>query len=358
MLIERIVAGEPAQFGPLSLRNHLVMAPMVTLFPEVADRPTQHHVSFYAKRARGGAGLVIVGAAYVSPDGRGFPNQMGIDDDGKVPLFGRLAEAIQLHAPAMLQLFHAGPKTSRSLSGRDVVGASGLPSAGARYEPTRPLTTAEVATVVTAFEAAAIRAYDAGFRGVEVHGANGYLLHTFSDPTANRRRDCWGRPDALPVEVVCRLRRRLPSGFLVGYTLSPFPRGGRDVADARSLGSFVDLARHLVAAGVNYIHVYRGKAEPQESRGVRVFAATLRQAGLAIPIVEGAGIRSATDADVFLRQGATLAAVGRALLARPDLLGSPRHEFPASDLAALSTSSSLRRAFAWEYAGRPLDDAP
>ena len=342
-------AWSPARLGALTLRNRLVMAPMVTMFPEVVDRPTDHHIEFYTKRARGGAGLVIVGATYVSPDGKGFPNQMGIDEHGKVPALRELAWRIQRHAPAILQLFHAGPKTSRSVSGREVVAPSVSIAHDARYDPARPLTDREVEELVTTFEFAAKRAHMAGFCGIEAHGANGYLVHAFSDSRSNRRTDGWRRLDAFSTELVRRLRSRLPASFLVGYTLSPFSIDSRDVADPWSLRAFVDLAGKLTVAGVDYIHVYRGKAEPRDCREPRVFAATLRQAGLTVPIVEGAGIRSAAQAEAFLRGGATLTAVGRALLGRPDLLADPGGEFPEADLATLSTSAGLRQAFASEY---------
>ena len=335
----------PLRFGALVLRNRLVMAPMVTLFPEDSDRPTPRHVEFYANRARGGAGLIIVGATYVSREGKGFPNQMGIDEDGKVPAFVGMVREIQQHAPAILQLFHAGPKTSRRITGREVVAPSEFDRRCVRYEIARPLTSGEIEELLTAYEAAAVRAWAAGFRGVEIHGANGYLVHAFSDRKSNQRTDGWRRLDAFPTELVRRIRCRLPAGFLVGYTLSPFPIDGDDVADAGSLRAFVDLAARLVAVGVDYIHVYRGKAEPRVSDGPSVFAKVLRKAGLTRPIVEGAGIRSSAQAEDFLQRGTTLAALGRALLGRPDLLAEPGREVSETELASLSTSAGLRSWF-------------
>ncbi len=338
-------AWSPARIGGVALGNRLVMAPMVTLFPEETDRPTVRHLEFYAERARGGAGLVIVGATYVSPEGKGFPNQMGIDEDGKIPSFRDLARRIQRHAPAILQLFHAGSKTSRRITGQEVVAPSESGGYGARYDTARPLTGSEVDGLLTKYETAASRAQSAGFCGIEVHGANGYLVHAFSDAKSNRRADGWRRLDAFPTELVRRLRSRLPADFLVGYTLSPFSSDGDDVADPDSLRAFRELAGKLAAAGVDYIHVYRGKAEPRDSDRPRVFAELLREAGLTLPIVEGADIRSSAQAEGFLRRGATLAALGRALLGRPDLLAEPGREVPEMELATLSTPEGLRRAF-------------
>lgn len=340
----------PVSLGPLQLRNRWAMAPMVTLFPEIADRPTSHHIEFYVDRARRGVGLVIVGATYVSPEGKGFPNQMGIDDDGKLPAFSRLADGIQRYAPAIAQLFHAGPKTSTQVSGHEVVAPSAAAARSGRYDAARALSAHDIERLVERFEAAAWRAWRAGFAGVELHGANGYLIHAFSDPRANGRSDQWRASELLPTLIVRRVRQRLPRRFLVGYTLSPFSVDGQDRADRRSLGSFVDLANALTQAGVDYLHIYRGKAE-QAPRPC-AFSGLLRRHGITVPLVEGIGIRTAPEAEFFLQRGASLVAVGRALLGRPDLLARSGREYSQANLSELSTSAGLRQAFADEYARR------
>ena len=334
------------QFGGLHLRNRWAMAPIVTMFPEIADRPNRQHIEFYAKRARAGPGLVIVGAAYVSPEGKGFPNQMGIDTDDKIPAFRDLVAQIQRFTPAILQLFHAGPKTSRGVSGQDVVAPIAAAPRKIRYDESRALTESEINAICDRFEAAAWRAYQAGFSGVELHGANGYLLHSFSDPYSNLRKDEWGDLGAVPFSIVRRLRQRLPDRFLIGYTLSPFFVDSNDVADVMSLELFKQLAGRIAQAGVGYLHIYRGKAEPHDEP--RAFAGILRGHGILLPIVEGAGIRSAAQAEFFIRDGATLVAVGRALLGRPDLLTNPDFEYSAAEFADLSTSAGIQKAFATE----------
>jgi len=336
----------PVQFGPLTLHNRWAMAPIVTLFPEVADRPTPHHIDFYANRARSRPGLVIVGATYVSPEGKGFPNQMGIDADDKIPGFRELAAQIQRYAPAIVQLFHAGPKTSRSVSGHDVVAPSAAAARGIRYDASRALTDQEIHGLFRSFEGGAWRAHQAGFAGVELHGANGYLLNTFSDPEHNHRTDKWNQPDAFPASLVGRLRQRLPDRFLIGYTLSPFSVNSTDIADVQSLKRFTDLAGRIKEAGANYIHVYRGKAEHWEEP--RAFVSLLREHGIDLPVVEGAGVRSAAQAQFFIQAGATLVAVGRALLGCPDLLTIPEFEYPAVAHANLSTAAGVERVFTTE----------
>jgi 2,4-dienoyl-CoA reductase-like NADH-dependent reductase (Old Yellow Enzyme family) len=313
------------------------------MFPEIADRPTQRHIEFYTKRARTKPGLVIVGAAYVSPEGKGFPNQMGIDNDDKVPAFRELATQIQQFAPAILQLFHAGPKTSRGVSGQDVVAPIATAPRSTRYDMSRALTEGEIHVIFDRFEAAAWRAYRAGFSGVELHGANGYLLHVFSDPHSNLRNDKWKQLDAVPLSLVRRLWRRLPDHFLIGYTLSPFFVDSNDVADVKSLEWFAQLAGRIAQSGAGYLHIYRGKTEQGDVP--RAFVRILRERGIVLPVVEGAGIRSAAQAEFFVRSGATLVAVGRALLGRPDFLTIPEFEYPAADFADLSTSAGIQKAF-------------
>jgi 2,4-dienoyl-CoA reductase-like NADH-dependent reductase (Old Yellow Enzyme family) len=336
----------PVTLGGLHLCNRWAMAPLVTMFPETADRPTRNHIEFYGKRASARPGLVIVGAAYVSSEGKGFPNQMGIDSDDKIPAFRELAMRIQQFTPAILQLFHAGPKTSRNVSGQDVVAPAATAPRRIRYDTSRALTEEEIVVISDRFEASAWRAYQAGFSGVELHGANGYLLHAFSDPRSNFRKDKWGQLDALPILLIRRLRQLLPDRFLIGYTLSPYFVDSGDSADAKSLDRFAQLAGQIAQAGAGYIHVYRGKTE--NSGGPRAFAGILRERGIELPVIEGAGIRSAAQAEFFIRSGATLVAVGRALLGRPDLLTDPDFEYPAAELADLATSAGIQRAFAAE----------
>lgn len=336
------------RFAHLTLENRLAVAPMVTLFPEVVDCPTRHHMAFYARRAAGGAGLLIVGATYVSPEGKGFPNQMGIHSDEAIPMFGELAARIREHVPAILQLFHAGPKTSRRVTGNRVVAPSPMSSRGRRYDRAVAMTAADARTALVRFVSAARRARRAGFDGVELHGANGYLLNAFSDPLLNGRPDEWGDLTAWPLAVVRRIRDELPRPFLIGYTLTPFP-ANQHQPDAGSLERFVALAHGLQGAGADYIHVYRGKEEESRTRPQIVFASMLRCAGVVLPIIEGAGIRNAAQAVRFIRGGATLAAIGRALLGMPNLLSRRDFEYPSEDLAALSTSVALQRVFDSEF---------
>jgi 2,4-dienoyl-CoA reductase-like NADH-dependent reductase (Old Yellow Enzyme family) len=354
-----LLVNSPTALGRLRLKNRWVMAPMVTSFPEVADRPTRAHIKFYERRARGGVGFVVVGATYVAPEGRGFPNQMGIDQDDKVATFRGLATQVQQHAPAVLQLFHAGPKTSRAVSGHPVVGPASWPQLKARYDRPCELSDCDLERIAEDFTSAAERAAEAGFVGVELHGANGYLLHAVID--ASWDSQSVDRHTMLPLRIVRRIRERLGSRLLLGFTISPDPalsNGGPHDRQS-NLPRFVELAQFLDEAGIDYLHVYRRKSDDSRGQAKLVYSSVLRDAGIKLPTIEGAGVKSQQDASHFLNHGASLVAVGRVLLIKPDFTRCPDDPVCSTEeLRRLSTSLGIRQFFAQELAQQNRDISP
>jgi 2,4-dienoyl-CoA reductase-like NADH-dependent reductase (Old Yellow Enzyme family) len=325
---------------------------MVTLFPEWADRPTATHIEFYRRRAASGVGLVIVGATFVTPEGRGFANQMGIDNDSKISAFRALSAAMPPHAPTILQLFHAGPKTSRWVSGQAVVAPPGWPTLKPRYDRPRELRLDDDERIEATFVAAAERASQAGLAGVELHGANGYLLHALNDFAWKQCRGATQPVNILPLRIVRRIRQRLVRDFIVGFTISPYPALSEELKHGAMnyQERFVQLARWLIDAGVDYLHVYRCKADERNDAALPVYSSVLRDAGIHTPIIEGASVRSPIDAARFLNHGATLVAVGRTLLLNPDFPGRAEHAITKDEMYRLSTSSGLEAFFCEEQA--------
>jgi len=187
-----------ALFTPITLRsghtlkNRVVMAPMTNYSSEEDGRVTASELAYYARRS-GGVGMVVTACANVTDNGQGFTHQVSAHRDDLVPSLRELAARIQAQgAKAVLQIFHAGRLAPAELVDGDVVSASAVVSERPGSAEPRELTDAEVAGIVTAFADATRRAIEAGFDGVELHGANGYLIQQFFSPHSNRRTDRWG----------------------------------------------------------------------------------------------------------------------------------------------------------------------
>jgi 2,4-dienoyl-CoA reductase-like NADH-dependent reductase (Old Yellow Enzyme family) len=188
----------------LTVRNRVWVAPMCQYSAEDRDGvPTEWHLVHYGSRAAGGAGLVIVEATAVSPEGRISPWDTGIWNDEQADGWAYILDFMHGHGAAVgIQLAHAGRKASiyREWSGHGTVPISdggwqtisSTDEAFTGYDAPRKLETAEVSDVVKDFVTAARRAQDAGFDAIEIHAAHGYLIHQFLSPLTNQRTDIYG----------------------------------------------------------------------------------------------------------------------------------------------------------------------
>ena len=206
-------------------RNRLMLAPLTNVQSEPDGTLSDDETAWLLARARGGFGLVCTAAAYVTPAGKAWAGQLGVDDDARLPGLERLATGIRdAGAVSAVQLHHGGKRADAAVSGQPLVSAYLDEAKGARA-----LTTPEVERVIEEFAAAAARAERAGFDGVEIHGAHGYLLCQFLDPVRNLREDGYGGDYAgrmrIVHEVVAAVRAATGPGFQVGLRLSPERHG-------------------------------------------------------------------------------------------------------------------------------------
>ena len=276
-----------------------------------AGEVTGRLISFYVRRS-GAVGLPIVEHAYISLRGKIGPKQLGIYDDSLVGGLEKLATSIHyVGAPAVIQITHAGGVANKKIIGAQPAG----PSARGK---TRGLEIGEMEAIAEEFSAAAKRAVEAGFDGVELHGAHGYLLNQFFSPLINMRSDEYGgsleNRMRFPLQVVRKVRERLGSKLLL-YRLGAddLAPNGTHVEDA------VAFVVRLEQAGVGIIDVSGGMcgSEPKQLRHVAGYfvpqAAQIKQA-VKIPVIGVGGIRDAKLADGLVRDGKVdLVAVGRAL---------------------------------------------
>lgn len=271
---------------------------------------TNKLINFYIRRSSA-LGLPIVEHAYVSPSGKIGPKQLGIYDDSLISGLEELAKRIhEVDAPAVVQISHAGGVTNKKVIGEEPAGPSARPK-------TRMLNVNEMDAIVGDFALAAERAVKAGFDGVELHGAHGYLLNQFFSPLFNKRDDEYGgsleNRMRFPLLVVRMVREHL-AGKLLLYRL-----GSVDLApDGTHIEDSVVFAKKLEQAGVDIIDVSGGMcgSEPKQLRQMKGYfvpqAGEIKKA-VGVPVIGVGGIKEAEYADKLVREGKVdLVAVGRA----------------------------------------------
>ncbi len=335
---------DPLQLGPLTLRNR-VGVPAMCQYSAQDGAANDWHLMHYGAFAAGGAGLVIVEATAVLPEGRITPMDLGLWNDAQVEPLQRVAAFVRSHgATAAIQLAHAGRKAStrwpwdtRGLAGAPVPAEQGgwtpqAPSAVAfseQHEAPTALDQNGIDQVVAAFAAAARRAVQADFEVVEIHAAHGYLLHEFLSPLSNLRTDAYGGSLAnrmrLTLQVVDAVRAAVDVPVLVRLSATDWAPGGWDLEQT------LVLARELKTRGVTLIDVSTGGLVPYAqvpaAAGFQVpFAQAVRdQAGIATAAV--GLITGNAQAEAIIAQSlADLVLVGRAMLRDPHWTQSAARE--------------------------------
>ena len=259
----------PLRLRELVVRNRIFVSPMCQ-YSSVEGVPTDWHLVHLGSRAVGGAGLVMVEATAVSPEGRISPDDSGIWSDAHVEAFRRITAFVSAQgAVPAIQLAHAGRKASTRapwLGGDPVPPGEGgwLPVAASPlafadgYPVPREMTRSDLQAVVHQFADAARRSLAAGFQAVEVHMAHGYLLHSFLSPLSNTRTDSYGgsfeNRARLPLRVAEAVREAWPARWpvLVRLSATDWVEGGWD------LPSSVELARQMKDRGVDLIDCSSG----------------------------------------------------------------------------------------------------
>jgi 2,4-dienoyl-CoA reductase-like NADH-dependent reductase (Old Yellow Enzyme family) len=353
---------EPLPLLPgLVLRNRVAMAPMTTWAGNDDGTVSVAEEAWYRRRVHG-LGMVITGCTHVQANGIGFTGEFAADDDRFVPSLARLAEAAKSGgAPAMLQLFHAGVKTLPELVS-DVVAASAVAGDAGPFAQAllpRALSDAEVEEVVRAFGDAARRAILAGFDGVELHGAHGFLIQNFLSPHSNRRTDRWGGPlenrMRFPLAVVAEVRR-----VIAAHADRPFALGFRITcdepqADGLRMADSLALIDRLIGAGIDYLHASLDSAidaRPVDRPGGPTIVEILH-AHLAgrVPLIAAGAIRTPAQARKALDLGLSAVALGQALVMNPDWVAQARDDademgplsIGTDDLTSLAIPSKLWR---------------
>jgi N-ethylmaleimide reductase len=317
----------PFDLGGLALPNRLVMAPMTRNRAGPGNVPTALNGEYYAQRAS--AGLIVTEATQVSPQGVGYPGTPGIHNDAQVEGWRRVTDAVhRAGGRIFLQLWHVGRISHPSLQpdGGLPVAPSAIAAEGEAFTPggmqpfvvPRALEVAEIPGVVAQFEEGARRALAAGFDGVEIHGANGYLIDQFLRDGTNRRTDRYGGSVENRARFLLEVTEAVAGVWgadRVGVRLSPWS-DFNNMRDSDPPATFNHAARALARFGLAYLHV----VEPGGSvpAGAAPLAPDLKAAFGGPLMVNGGYTRPLAEA-ALARGEADLVSFAALFLANPDL---------------------------------------
>jgi 2,4-dienoyl-CoA reductase-like NADH-dependent reductase (Old Yellow Enzyme family) len=252
---------QPLEVGSLTLANRILRSATYEGLADEKGVPRVEKLArMYSVLAQGGVGAIVTGFTAVSQEGRAMhPGQCGLDTQEKALIWAEVLETMKAFGPSvpvLAQLAHTGRQTLRKVTGQPVVGASSRRCTYFRQR-VQTLDGAGIRRIIQDFGEAAERAQDAGFDGVQLHGAHGYLIHQFLSPWTNRRRDEWGERDRFCLEVVQRVRRVCGPEFAVWVKLS----GEEDRTPGVTVEDTVRLSRRLQDAGVDLIEISYGTME-------------------------------------------------------------------------------------------------
>ena len=325
---------ELGEIGSMKVKNRIVCASMVRNWATEDGLVTERLLNNYTAIAAGGVGMIILGACYVNPIGKGFVNQLGIYDDKCIEGLRTLADAVHKYDVRLgAQIFHSGRQTIPKFCGGQPVAPSPKPCGVMRfldpeYTP-RELSTEEVGQLADSFAEAAFRNKKAGLDFVELHGAHGYMINQFLSPYTNQRTDKYGGDFTgrmrFVLEVIDKLRGKVGQDYPVIIRLngSDFIEGGMDIDYT------IKVVKELDKAGIDGFHItgeiYESFPQGRMISPMYIQPAPLAEFAAAVkqitskPVIAVAKIyRPQLIEDVLFKDQADFVAVGRSLLADPE----------------------------------------
>ncbi len=329
----------PGRIGPLTIRNRAVMSPMGTDFADTNGNASQRLIAYYAERAKGGIGLIINEYTGVD-DVDSIPTQhnLRMAQDYNVKAAEELTETVHIYgAKIFAQLHHGGATSKSAFTGRQNLSPSGVPMTSAGEVP-REMTLEDIKRVQDKFIAAAVRCKKAGYDGVELHAAHGYLMTQFLSEYYNRRTDQYGGS----LENRCRFIDEVIAG--IRAKLGNYPISVRICGDEMTdhpgfwdLEGGLAIARHLEAQGIDCINISNGSAwngnancEPfSYTPGWKKHVAKAFKEALSIPVIATNTVKDPDFAEQLLEEGVSdFVALGRSQFADPEFMNKAKAGHP------------------------------
>ena len=313
-------------FKGFRVKNRIVLPPMVC-FGYTGDNGfvNPKNLEHYRLRAESGAGIIITEATAIRKDGRAAPSQLGVWSDEHIAGLSEITTIVRGHgAVSLLQIHHAGLVSPYSVN---PVPAG--PSSETDKPASRELTIDEIRDIIKAYTRGAFRAREAGFDGVELHGAHGYLINQFSNPLWNHRADEYGgnfeNRMRFAAEIIHGIREQCGHEFILGYRLG---------ANTPALEDGIRTALYLETLGVDYMHVSHGgnlQHLPRPPKGFDfnwiVYSGVKVREQLKIPVIVVNEIKTAERANFLIESGqADFVSIGRPQLADPFWVKHVQHD--------------------------------
>jgi 2,4-dienoyl-CoA reductase-like NADH-dependent reductase (Old Yellow Enzyme family) len=322
------------------MRNRFMLAPLTNTQSHEDGRLSDDEYRFLTMRAKGGFGLTMTCASHVQANGKGFSGQLGCFSDDHLPGLTRLADGIRAEGSlAVLQLHHAGMRSPPELiDGQPVCPSDNEKTAARGLEPK------EVEQLAERFIDAAVRAETAGFDGVELHGAHGYIIGQFLSADINRRTDRYGgsleNRARLMFDIIDGIRRRCSPGFLLGLRLSP-ERFGMQLNEVIELTGRLMTEAQIDFLDMSLWDVFKEPEEPGLKGKTLLEHFTALDRGQVRLGVAGK-ISTARDAQHCLEAGADFVIVGRAAILHHDFPEKIRSN-PGFEPVSLPVSAAYLR---------------
>src|SRR3984885_10630392 len=333
----------PIAVGPYTLTHRVVLAPLTRMRAEAGAVPGDLMAAYYSQRATKGA-LLIGEATIAAPNGNGYLGAPGLYDDAQIVGWKRVTDAVHAKGGRIfLQLYHAGRQSNSRLQpgGAEPVAPSAVPHGGVAYTeagwvpntPSRALTIPEIADLVESFRTAAIRGKQAGFDGVELHAANGYLFDQFLQDGSNKRTDIYGGSFENRARFLIEATQAVTSVWgsdRAAVRLGPSGTWG-DMSDSNPEALFSYVAEELAKLNLAYLHLIEPRVlgnVDDESKDQNPVAAQLIRKHYKGTIIAAGGFKGDTAEAIVEAGDADLVAFGRDFIANPDLPARLRRQLP------------------------------
>ena len=307
-----------------TLKNRLVVAPMTTSQSNADGSLSQAESEWLERLARDGYGLLITCAAAISSTSVAFPRQLSVGDKKLFPALRDLATRLNKYGGLpIVQLCHGGSRATPELTGASVsYSASSYDLAIPGFIKPKELSREQIQQIIDDFANACVLVAEAGFAGVEFHGANGYLFTQFISQMTNFRQDEYGgsleNRARFTREVVRACRLKVPAEFILGFRIlfeGSFMDTGLDIDEN------IQIVNWLKEDGIDYIHTsqmdYAAKSEKYPEKIILQYVR--QEVNHELPLIGVGGVVSLSDAKKAMEYGADLVAIGRAAIGNADL---------------------------------------
>lgn len=325
---------QPGRIGKVEIRNRVVMTSLLTGLANKNGTVSEGLIAFYETRAQGGAGLIITEATQIVPGGCHNKFQLGAFEDSQISGLAEMVKRIHACGSSFfMQLYHPGSQTTNKLAGGELLTPSGLGSKALPAQKCRAMDQADIDDLVKAFAEAAIRAKKAGFDGVELNAAHGYLLNQFLSSYTNKRTDAYGGNIKgrcrLVQEIIVAVRQAVGKDFPIILCISAdeFLEKAGIKEDGIGLPETIAILTQLIPFGLDAVSVSAGTLETQNCawepisypQGWRTYLPETVKRNIFVPVIGTSVIREPAFAEQLLKRGAMdFVGVARGQVADPE----------------------------------------